>query len=146
MPAEANAMPRAALVLGLGGLIPFVGLAGLSAFASPAMAAQVEAWLVIYAVTILSFLGGTRWGLACAGMGPGPSMVSLTLSVLPPLWAWFVLISGLDDLWMLALGLVVWFGADLLLSRQGGTPDWWLRLRLPLTVVGTMSLMVAALT
>jgi hypothetical protein len=145
--AEPSPLPRAALALGVGGLVPFIGLAGLSAVASPMEAAQAESWLVLYAVTIVSFLGGTRWGLASAGMGPGPTFPSLALSVLPPLWAWAtVLIGPPTDLWMLVVGLIAWFGADVLLSRQGGAPVWWLKLRLPLTIVGALSLVIAALT
>lgn len=139
--------PRAALILGYAGLIPFVALAGLSAVASPTESAQAETWLVFYAVTIVSFLGGTRWGLACAGMGPGPTMASLALSVLPPLWSWAaVLIGPPVDVWMLAAGLGAWLLADIQLTRQGGAPAWWLALRTPLTGVGVLSLAVAGYT
>jgi hypothetical protein len=145
--APSRAVPRGAQILGYAGLIPFVALAALSAVASQTESAQAETWLVFYAVTIVSFLGGTRWGLASAGMGPGPTVASLALSVLPPLWAWAAVIFGPPaDTWMLAIALAIWLGADVLLGRQGGTPGWWLKLRTPLTVVGGLSLVLAALT
>ena len=48
-------------------------------------------------------------------------------------------------LWILALGLVALFAADISLTRAGGAPAWWPALRLPLTVVATASLVAGAL-
>jgi len=53
--------PRAALVLGPAGLIPFVGLA-VAAWVAPA--GWVAPAAAAYGATILAFLGAVHWGLA----------------------------------------------------------------------------------
>ena len=45
----------------------------------------------------------------------------------------------------LGVGLVALYLADLRLTRNGGAPVWWPKLRLPLTCGATVCLIVAAL-
>jgi hypothetical protein len=137
-------VPVPARMLGLSGLIPFVGLAALSLIAPEAWRDTVLKALAYYGATILAFMGGCRWGLAAAGMGEGPSFRLLGLSVLPSLWAWVALMLPPPfEKEMLALGLVLLYAVDVTLKIEGGAPDWWLRLRLPLTVGASASLIVA---
>ncbi|MGF1659948.1 MAG: DUF3429 domain-containing protein [Rubrimonas sp.] len=134
-------VPQAAKLLGLAGLIPFVGLAAL-AFAAPDTPAVQ--WLAAYAATILAFLGGCRWGLASAGMGDGPQLWPLLYAVSPSLWAWVALTSPAPlNLGLLAAGLAYLLVADLSLTRFGGAPKWWPALRAPLTLVAVPSLVAA---
>jgi hypothetical protein len=134
-------VPAAARQLGLAGLIPFVGLA-LLAHLAPGSGARD--WLAGYGGAILAFMGGCRWGFAAAGLGEGPSVKLLGLAVIPSLWAWIsLMLPPPFEKEMLALGLVLLYGADVALKMDGGTPEWWLRLRLPLTLIAAASLIAA---
>ncbi|EWY40498.1 hypothetical protein N825_35050 [Skermanella stibiiresistens SB22] len=138
--------PRPALVLGLAGLIPFyLGAAGVWLLPLPAnvYALQVQ---VLYAATILSFLGAVHWGLALANHGgatstpdnPAPAMTwkRLGWSVVPPLVAWVALaltaVPGLITFIIAFAGM--WLG-DRAAIREGHAPGWYLGMRSLLTVL-----------
>lgn len=57
-------------VLGIAGLIPFLGLAGLTAWASRYTGAEASGvyahWNLLYGLSIVSFLGAVHWGLVLA--------------------------------------------------------------------------------
>ena len=79
------------MLLGYAGLIPFVGLA-IRAIAGPMeWRTGASTGLLVYGVSILSFMGGCRWGFAAAGLGQGPTLAPLAISVLPALLAWAVM-------------------------------------------------------
>jgi hypothetical protein len=135
-------VPKAARQLGLAGLIPFVGLALLEHLAPGSGARD---WLAGYGGAILAFMGGCRWGLASAGLGEGPALKPLAVSVAPALWAWLALRAPAPfDLELLAVGLLALYVADLKLTAQGGAPSWWPALRLPLTLGATLSVLAGA--
>jgi hypothetical protein len=140
-------VPKPASTLGLAGLTPFLALSLLVLATSGETGAWALRALVLYGAVILSFLGGCRWGFAAAGMGAGPTLPLLGLSVAPALAAWAaVLFLPMS----LAAGvLAVCFGAvylsDVALTKQGGAPAWWPRLRLPPTVGAMASLLLAML-
>ena len=108
-------IPIVPLALGLGGLVPFVGLALLVVTGWAARIGMsgdlVRAALLAYGAIIASFLGGIRWGLALRESGRAAAL-DLVLSVdqdlprrgLAP--AWFgrlrVILSGVAGLTMLA--------------------------------------------
>jgi hypothetical protein len=140
-----SAAPRPAVLLGLAGLIPFLGLAGL-ALAGPEGAREPAAdLLAFYGAAILSFMGGCRWGFASAGLGEGPRWWPLGVSVIPALLAFAALaLGGEEGLIVLALGLIALFAADVALTRAGGAPSWWPGLRLPLTVGAAVCLLAGA--
>ena len=141
-----SAAPRPAVALGFAGLIPFVGLALLAHMAPIDVALRAQYSLSVYGAVILGFMGGCRWGFAASGMGEGAGWWTLSVSVAPALLAAAALIIGdVEALWILALGLVALFAADISLTRAGGAPAWWPALRLPLTVVATASLVAGAL-
>ena len=76
-------LPAGAVRLGWAGVLPFLALA-LAAWSPTWQSLSVRAFLA-YAVVILSFLGGVRWGRAmAAGAGPG----QFAVAVLPSLWGW----------------------------------------------------------
>jgi hypothetical protein len=57
-------MPRSALLLGVAGLIPFVGLSLLLAFAPALAPADALRIVALDAAVILAYMGGVHWGLA----------------------------------------------------------------------------------
>ena len=144
MTASDRAIPRGPLMLGLGGLIPFWGLAiGVALGGAFGVGpAACDGALATYAAIIVSFLGGIRWGLAVrddAGVG------AYAIAVLPSLVAWALLaapepwrLAGLG-LFALALGPV-----DLTLVRVGAAPPWFGRLRLILSTGAGVALLLGA--
>ncbi len=141
-----SAIPAPARLLGLAGLIPFAvfGLAAL--LAPPQWAVPARETLAHYGATILAFMGGCRWGLAAAGLGEGPALRPLILSVAPSLWAWVALSAPHPaDLAMLIVGLGALLGADVALTKAGGAPPWWPALRWPLTLGACGGLLLGAL-
>lgn len=145
-----TAVPRSALFLGLAGVIPFVW--GAVTEALPSLAVQAYAVmppvfvgavvLVGYGTVILSFMSGVLWGFATRATGR-EAAVGYALSVLPALWAFFMVRdTSAESLIWLATGFVVLLGLDLSFARQGLAPAWWMRLRLLLTGIVLACLLV----
>lgn len=141
-------IPAAALLLGAAGVIPFAGLALVIALGGVGLLApeQAERVLRLYAALILSFMGGAQWGLASARR-PAPSARSLTVAVLPALFAWatFLIPSG-PGLLALSGAFLALMLYDLWTVRRGEAPAWYGRLRIGLTlaVVGSLQVALAA--
>ncbi len=136
-------IPRAPLLLGLAGLIPFLwgaltlvwgGAADLGIktlgprFIGPFVLLQ-------YGTIILAFMSGVLWGFATRAP-EGQAATGYALSVLPALWAFFMVGGGPTAS---AVYLIAGFVGLLLLDwsfwRQGLAPEWWMQLRILLTVV-----------
>ena len=145
-------IPRAALLLGLAGLIPFVW--SLATVLSPDLSALGLRWFgprfigpyvgLAYGTVILAFMSGVLWGFAVrAGKNAG---LFYTLSVLPALWAFFFVGDGPVHaaLW-LAAGFAGLLGLDWVFGRQGLTPPWWMTLRVGLTTAVIACLLGTAL-
>ncbi|MCA3448364.1 MAG: DUF3429 domain-containing protein [Rhodobacter sp.] len=146
-------IPRAALLLGLAGLIPFLwGAAsqifpGLADFgtrtAGPRFAGPYVS--LAYGTVILSFMSGVLWGFATRATGSAAA-TGYALSVLPALWAFFMVGGGPAAA---ALGLMAGFAGLLVLDglfwRWDLAPPWWMRLRGMLTAVVLACLAVPAL-
>jgi hypothetical protein len=145
---------RLALGLGLGGLLPFLGLAvlawGGSTVGSTLGSSVSPAWalrgLILYGASILAFLGGLHWGFALSGrLSARAARIALVWSVVPSLIAW-------SAAWMpeqaalmgLAGGLVLAWAFDQRAWPQYGIGPWFLRLRGLLTFVATGSLLAGA--
>ena len=100
-----------------------MGLALLAHMAPIDVALRAQYSLSVYGAVILGFMGGCRWGFAASGMGEGAGWWPLSVSVAPALLAAAALIIGdVEALWILALGLVALFAADISLTRAGGAP------------------------
>ena len=108
------------------------------------------AGLLNYAAIIISFIGAIHWGVALAGtepgVGPGAAKkTAFAYSVLPALAAWGLLfLSDRTAMFGMALLVTVLYFVDLLLLSEhsfGG----YLRMRLHLTIVVTLSLVASAL-
>ncbi|MCX7287455.1 MAG: DUF3429 domain-containing protein [Rhodobacterales bacterium] len=136
-------IPRAALILGLAGLIPFLWSA--ATHLSPALSGWASQWLppmflgayvgLTYGTVILSFMSGVLWGLATKAEG-GEATAAYALSVVPALWAFLMVTdSSANSTIFLAAGFVGLLLLDAVYSAWGLAPRWWLRLRVMLTVV-----------
>jgi len=136
-------IPRAALLLGLAGLIPFLwgaltlvsdGAAGfgLQTFGPRFVAPYV---LLSYGTVILAFMSGVLWGFATKAEGQ-VAATGYALSVLPALWAFFFVGGGpISAAIYLIVGFIGLLGLDWLFWKQGLAPAWWMTLRVMLTVV-----------
>lgn len=143
-------IPRSALALGLAGLLPFVW--GAATTLSPALAAAAmqvvppafvgAIVLVTYGTVILSFMSGVLWGFATKAEGR-EAAVGYALSVIPALWAFFMVTDTTAEsvIW-LAAGFVALLALDLSFARQGLAPVWWMKLRVLLTTVVVACLLV----
>ena len=139
---------RVPFALGLAGLLPFWGLAVDHVLRDPLGLgpALVSVALALYAATILSFLGGIRWGLAVAGGERSGSAFDYVVSVLPQLWGWAAMILPDRPRFIaLALALLVLGPLDRRLVARGLAPPWFGRLRLILSLGAGAALILAAL-
>ena len=147
-------VPRSALVLGLAGLLPFVwgaatlypslGIAATGMVGSRLVGHTV---LVAYGIVILCFMSGVLWGFAARaepGSTVGP-MRAYGLSVLPALWAFFMVAGGpAQALSALVAGFVGLLALDMQYWLWGLAPRWWMRLRLMLTA-GVLVCLIAGI-
>ena len=112
--AAAQRLHPLAILLSVGGLIPFVvfGLAAVSPIDEPP-AHQALLGLIGYGGVILSFVGAVHWGLAIAGYADpieaGRVMrLRLALGVVPALVGWAALLIALATPFSaIALGLLI---------------------------------------
>jgi hypothetical protein len=145
-------VPIAPMLLGGAGLLPPV-LAIIIRLAAGAGAPQSGAVLqlgILYAMLILSFLGGIWWGAAAAKAPPERQAGLFTLAVLPSLVALllFALAEPLPLVATILLGVLIAASpiVDARLCRMGLMPTWWMRLRVTLSLLlGLLVLAMAAL-
>ncbi|KAL1022751.1 hypothetical protein UPYG_G00031850 [Umbra pygmaea] len=139
---ELGKSPKPALYLGLSGLLPFIS--------APIIMAVTETYFpevafaqVAYGASIVSFLGGARWGFAIPKTSPAkPDWINLGNSVVPPLLAWQAMLFS-DTLTPAVMMVIIGLGISLHydLSLLPTYPSWFKALRSVLTVVAVLSLM-----
>ncbi len=140
----ARASHKTAWTLGVLGLVPFVLMAVIFAYAGRSFIAYPMLVLAFsgYSATILAFLGGLRWGIGMVSRAHRRRV--LILSVLPSLAGWILLF--VPSPWIFA-GFAAAFalqGAwDILAARRRELPPWFGRLRLVLTAVVVLCQLVA---
>lgn len=143
-----SGLPRAALWLGVAGLLPFLWGAGTlllpdwGEWSRRTLGAGLTGrpLLVSYGAAILAFMGGTIWGFASRAPEAGQTQaVLLGLSVLPALVAGFAGWSAAA----LLLGFLGLLPLDRACLQRGLAPAWWMRLRLPLTAGVVLCLLPA---
>src|SRR6056297_3270384 len=136
-------IPRAPLILGLAGLIPFVW--GAITVLLPDLAMWTVGTIgprfagpyvmLFYGAVILSFMSGVLWGFAAKTTGPRAA-TGYALSVLPALWAFFFTGGGpTSAATYLAGGFAGLLLLDWQFARWGLAPDWWMTLRTGLTAI-----------
>ncbi|CAO3453105.1 hypothetical protein [Azospirillum argentinense] len=135
---------RASIVrlLSYGGLIPFVGGAALAWMAEGDGQAAVVRAVVVYAVSILSFIGAIHWGRVLAGQDGGTSGPAwLVWGVAPSLLGWgaTLLPSGLTVPALILSFLLAW-AVDRSAAADGRYPRWFGALRTRLTLVVCLTL------
>ncbi|MGX0876976.1 hypothetical protein ACSSV4_001660 [Roseovarius sp. MBR-154] len=136
-------IPRAPLILGLAGLLPFlwgaltVLLPDLGLWTAQTIGPRFAGPYVMlfYGAVILSFMSGVLWGFAAKAQGP-LATTGYALSVIPALWAFFMTgggpISAGTNLIFGFAGLLL---LDMQFARWGLAPAWWMPLRLLLSAV-----------
>jgi len=134
-------IPRSALILGLAGLMPFVfGVTTLYFDAFGLWFAQTVSPRLVgpyvglaYGTVILSFMSGVLWGFATKATG-GQAATGYALSVLPALWAFFMVGGGAVSAGMnLIVGFIGLLVLDYAFWTWGLAPRWWMALRILLT-------------
>jgi len=139
-------LPRTALLLGLAGLIPFLGGIGLAALAEGASRGQALWALATYGAVILSFLGAVHWGLALARDESPATAARLLLGVVPALVGWVaLLLPPVTSLVLLASGILGTAAAETGAARRGLVGAAYLRLRWGLSLVAMTCLLAGAL-
>ncbi len=140
-------IPTPALVLGLGGLLPFFTSAYLSFSADIKSSAMGLLSLGTYGAVILSFLGGIRWGLVLNNKSQVQKWAPLTWSVVPSLIAWpALLLPSRYMLSVLAVGFLFQYAMDNEAIKAKKMPTWFGRLRLILTTGAVLSLLAGLLS
>ena len=139
-------VPLGAVLLGVAGLVPFLGFAALAVSGFDGGLGTIglspRTILSAYGAVIASFLGGIRWGAAAAR---GAGSADYLVAIVPSLVAWAALAAPAPwDLRVLGILVLVWGVVDQDLSRRGLAPAWLPRLRLVLSGVAGAALLVAA--
>ncbi len=142
-------IPRAPLLLGLAGLLPFLWGA-LTLYSEGAARLTLDTVgprftgpfvMLQYGTIILAFMSGVLWGFATKAEG-AVAASGYGLSVVPALWAFFFVGGGpVSAAVYLVAGFVGLLGLDWMFWRQGLAPHWWMRLRLLLTAVVVVCLL-----
>lgn len=136
-------IPRAALILGLAGVLPFAW--GAATLVSADLARLGVDWVgprfigpyvqLFYGSVILSFMSGVLWGFATKAEG-AQAATGYALSVIPALWAFFMTGGGPTSAAMnLITGFLALLVLDFAFMRWGLAPPWWLALRVLLTAL-----------
>ncbi|MDC1430571.1 DUF3429 domain-containing protein, partial [Octadecabacter sp.] len=98
-----------------------------------------------YGTVILSFMSGVLWGFATNAMG-GQAATGYALSVLPALWAFFMVGGGPVSAGMnLIAGFAALLVLDYAFSIWGLAPRWWMALRVLLTGIVILCLLPVVL-
>ncbi len=141
--------PFIPLALGLGGLIPFVALAAAVRLdlSLPVIGDSEAARgaLTVYAVAILSFLGGVRWGIALGEEEQAKAGRDYIIAIIPALLGWAAFgLSEPAELWTLCAAFVALGLFDYGLACRTIAPEWYGRLRLGLSAIAALALGIAA--
>lgn len=129
--------PKTALLLGVAGLLPFIA----SPYLMITSGTFLPAWALyqnFYGATILSFLGGVRWGLTLPpGSSQSPDAHNLGYSVVPQLWGFASLVAAsyMDCEVVGSVGLMLGLGfTGYIDMTMLGYPAWFKGLRFCLTL------------
>jgi hypothetical protein len=128
-----TAPPRAAVVLGWLGVLPFLFFAASSALNGHVIGGAD--WWRAYGAIILSFMGGAQWGLAVAPNGSAARLRRFSISVLPALVGWLSLaVQPRPAVALQLAGFAALLAYDLWTVRLGEAPGWYGGLRRQLSI------------
>ncbi len=133
--------PSPTIALGLSSIAPFVAAPYMMVHSGEFLPSWAYAQLV-YGATVLSFIGGIRWGVLVAKPESLKAVHQYCWSVCPALLGWGALLMPSTALGSLTCtaSLLAALYADLM--PQAGYPDWLKALRLSLTSVAVLSLLL----
>jgi len=146
-------IPRAPLILGLAGLLPFlwgaltVLLPDLGLWTAQTVGPRFAGPYVMlfYGAVILSFMSGVLWGFATKAQG-SLAAAGYVLSTIPALWAVFMTGGGPHSAGTnLIFGFAGLLALDWQFARWDLAPPWWMPLRLLLSAVVIACLAVGVL-
>ncbi|XP_042242584.1 transmembrane protein 69-like isoform X2 [Homarus americanus] len=130
--------PTPALALGFSGLIPFVA-APVYMITTGVFEPDIAQAQLFYGASILSFLGGVRWGLTLPEVSSQPpDWHNLGYSVTPSLIAWLGLLAP-HSVGVLTVITGLGFTGYMDLAMWG-YPNWFKGMRFCLTFVAVLSL------
>ena len=134
-------IPPAALLLTIAGLAPFIlgALMSANTFEPNSYIQYIgtDGRLIMlrYGVIILCFMSGVLWGFATKAHGT-QATACYVLSTLPALWAFLSPGRQADEaLINLMIGFIAVLILDSAFSRWRLAPEWWMPLRIPVTIV-----------
>jgi hypothetical protein len=128
--------PRIAWSIGLAGFLPFAAFAGALVLAGgdSALTDLLADAFRIWSLSVLSFLGGIRWGVAF--LRADVTRQQLIWPLMPVVFGWAAMF--LPHAWAV-VGLLVAYCAmgawDSLSSQRGSLPGWYGNLRIVLTLL-----------
>lgn len=142
-----RSVPRVPLWLGLAGVLPFA--IGMVVYAAGGIWIVDQAFALRstlgYGAVILSFLGGTRWGMGVLLANEDKRDARLSLSVLPSLLGWVaLLLPAFPALVLLAVSFAAQGAWDVGDAADDGAPSWFAHLRTVLTALVCSLLSVMA--
>jgi len=138
-----NKPSTTALLLGAGGLIPYIVLSSLSVFTVGTQQEYLVFSLLAYGATIISFLGAIHWGLTI--IEASPTRLRLIWSVTPSLIAWLSLIlNAPTGLYIQIIVLCICLLVDIKTYPRHDLSKW-LVMRFTLTLVASISLVITVL-
>lgn len=136
-------VPVAPKLLGIAGLIPFVGTSALAVY-MPEAVVLVSELQATYGASILSFMGAVHFGLAMADYGSTRyRMLRYSLSTVPCLIGFFTLVCVPHIPMRLIIEALAFNGllyGDYKCLGLGLVPKWYLKLRIGLTSIVTLCL------
>lgn len=130
--------------LGFAGLVPFVLLTLACWVVSSDWVASFVSAQQVYAIVILSFVGGIHWGatMVSADLSAAQTKRALSWAVAPVVVALLGTMFGPYNLAVLIIGFLGSYQLDKRLFQWYKLPDWFIRLRFILTCVGVAALFV----
>ncbi len=141
-------LPLLALLLGVAGLIPFLGC-GLLALrpAGDPVDSRAVAALIAYGAVILAFLGGVHWGFALPDRSTRGERPRLLLGVVPSLAGWLALLIYIAEasnvaLGVLAIGFVATTIVEARATRAGLMPRGYMAMRYGLSATVVLVLLL----
>jgi len=138
-------LPQSAAVLAYVSALPLLVAALLSVARPHDIGPAARYFMIIYGGIMFAFFGGVRWGIAVMRRD-GPTFKSLVGAVIPMVIA--IPIFYLQDerarLVLIIAALPLLLLDDLKATKRGsGAPDWYLGVRVPLTLLMTVSFAIA---
>ena len=143
---SASTPPHTAAWLGYGGLLPFC-LLSLGVLLDDAHQTLWRDSQLSYGAIILSFVGALHWAFAMTlpELDTRQRNERLIWSVVPALLGWMaLLLPPLTAAALLIAGFVVHYLQDRRLDRSSNLPNWYLPMRLRLTLVACVCLAASA--